>query len=113
LVLRSQPEEGVEMSVMTKEPGPGGFRMRSLPLNLSFSEAFEVAYPDAYERLIMEVLRGHPSLFMRRDEVEAGWQWVDGIRESWRLEQIETQEYMAGSWGPTDAFVLMDRDGRR
>lgn len=113
LVLRLQPEEGVEMSIMTKEPGPGGFRMRSLPLNLSFSQAFEVAYPDAYERLLMEVLRGNPALFMRRDEVEAGWKWIDRIRESWRLEQVEAQEYMAGSWGPTDAFVLLDRDGRR
>ncbi|WP_423821240.1 glucose-6-phosphate dehydrogenase [Salinisphaera sp. SPP-AMP-43] len=113
LVLRLQPEEGVEMSIMTKEPGPGGFRMRSLPLNLSFSQAFEVAYPDAYERLLMEVLRGNPALFMRRDEVEAGWQWIDRILESWRLEQVEAQEYMSGSWGPTDAFVMLDRDGRR
>lgn len=113
LVLRLQPEEGVEMSIMTKEPGPGGFRMRSLPLNLSFSEAFEAAYPDAYERLLMEVLRGNPALFMRRDEVEAGWQWVDRIRKSWYQEQVEAQEYMAGSWGPTDAFVMLDRDGRR
>ncbi|ROO28116.1 glucose-6-phosphate dehydrogenase [Salinisphaera japonica] len=113
LVLRLQPEEGVEMSIMTKEPGPGGFRMRSLPLNLSFSQAFEVAYPDAYERLLMEVLRGNPALFMRRDEVEAGWAWVDRILEAWRMEQVEAQEYMAGSWGPTDAFVLLDRDGRR
>ncbi|HET7315273.1 glucose-6-phosphate dehydrogenase [Salinisphaera sp.] len=113
LVLRLQPEEGVEMSIMTKEPGPGGFRMRSLPLNLSFSQAFEIAYPDAYERLLMEVLRGNPALFMRGDEVEASWQWIDRILESWRTEQVETQEYMAGSWGPTDAFVLLDRDGRR
>lgn len=112
LVLRLQPHEGVEMSIMTKEPGPGGFRMRSLPLNLSFSEAFEVAYPDAYERLLMEVLRGNPALFMRRDEIEAGWQWVDQIRESWRLAQLGTQEYMSGTWGPTDAFVMLDRDGR-
>ncbi len=113
LVLRLQPEEGVEMTIMTKEPGPGGFRMRSLPLNLSFSEAFEVAYPDAYERLLMEVLRGNPALFMHPDEIEAGWQWIDRIIASWRLEQVETQEYMAGSWGPTDAFVLLDRDDRR
>lgn len=113
LVLRLQPEEGVEMTIMTKEPGPGGFRMRSLPLNLSFSQAFEIAYPDAYERLLMEVLRGNPALFMRSDEVEASWAWVDRILESWRLEQVEAQEYMAGSWGPTDAFVMLDRDGRR
>lgn len=113
LVLSLQPEEGVQLSLMTKEPGPGGFRMRSLPLNLSFSDAFSVNYPDAYERLLMEVLRGNPALFMRRDEVESGWKWIDRILESWRLEQMEPQEYMAGSWGPTDAFVMLDRDGRR
>jgi glucose-6-phosphate 1-dehydrogenase len=113
LVLSLQPEEGVGLTLMTKEPGPGGFRMRSLPLNLSFSEAFSVNYPDAYERLLMEVLRGNPALFMRRDEVESGWQWIDRILENWHLEQMAPQEYMAGTWGPIDAFVLIDRDRRR
>ncbi len=113
LVLSLQPEEGVQLTLMTKEPGPGGFRMRSLPMNLSFSEAFSVNYPDAYERLLMEVLRGNPALFMRRDEVESGWQWIDRILENWHLEQMAPQEYMAGTWGPTDAFVLIDRDRRR
>ena len=113
LVLSLQPEEGVQLTLMTKEPGPGGFRMRSLPLNLNFPDAFSVTYPDAYERLLMEVLRGNPALFMRRDEIEAAWQWIDRIIDSWASRGVRTHEYMAGSWGPTDSFVLLDRDGRR
>lgn len=113
LVLSLQPEEGVTLTLMTKEPGPGGFRMRSLPLNLNFPDAFSVTYPDAYERLLMEVLRGNPALFMRRDEIEAAWQWIDRIIDSWAARGVRTHEYMAGSWGPTDSFVLLDRDGRR
>ena len=85
----------------------------SLPLNLNFPDAFSVTYPDAYERLLMEVLRGNPALFMRRDEIETAWSWIDRIIDSWHTRGVRTHEYMAGSWGPTDAFVLLDRDGRR
>ncbi|MES1941407.1 glucose-6-phosphate 1-dehydrogenase [Salinisphaera sp. T5B8] len=113
LVLSLQPEEGVQLTLMTKEPGPGGFRMRSLPLNLNFPDAFAVTYPDAYERLLMEVLRGNPALFMRRDEIETAWRWIDRIIDSWHTRGVRTHEYMAGSWGPTDSFVLLDRDDRR
>ncbi|GAB3684579.1 glucose-6-phosphate dehydrogenase [Salinisphaera aquimarina] len=113
LVMSLQPEEGVQLTLMTKEPGPGGFRMRSLPLNLHFSDAFAVNYPDAYERLLMEVLRGNPALFMRRDEIETAWQWIDRIIDNWHAEQIQPEEYMAGSWGPTKSFMLVDRDRRR
>ncbi|MBS64581.1 glucose-6-phosphate dehydrogenase [Salinisphaera sp.] len=113
LVLSLQPEEGVQLTLMTKEPGPGGFRMRSLPLNLNFPDAFSVTYPDAYERLLMEVLRGNPALFMRRDEIETAWRWIDRIIDSWHSRGVRTHEYMAGSWGPTDSFVLLDRDDRR
>jgi len=113
LVMSLQPEEGVQLTLMTKEPGPGGFRMRSLPLNLHFSDAFAVNYPDAYERLLMEVLRGNPALFMRRDEIETAWQWIDRIIDSWQAEDIEPEDYMAGSWGPTQSVMLLDRDRRR
>ena len=112
LTIRLQPNEGVKFSLMTKEPGPGGFELRSLPLNLSFSEAFELRYPDAYERLLMEVLRGNPALFMRKDEVEAAWSWIDQILESWQTSGMKPQEYNAGSWGPTQSALLLDRDGR-
>jgi glucose-6-phosphate 1-dehydrogenase len=112
LVIRLQPNEGVQLGIVTKEPGPGGFRLRSLPLNLSFTETYPLRYPDAYERLLMEVLRGNPALFMHREEVERAWQWIDGIIESWQDRRMKTQDYVAGTWGPTDSVRLLDRDGR-
>jgi glucose-6-phosphate 1-dehydrogenase len=112
LVIRLQPNEGVQLGIVTKEPGPGSFRLRSLPLNLSFTETYPLRYPDAYERLLMEVLRGNPALFMHREEVERAWQWIDGIIESWRDRRMKTQDYVAGTWGPTDSVRLLDRDGR-
>lgn len=112
LVIRLQPNEGVMLSLMSKEPGPGGFEMHSLPLNLSFNEAFDLRYPDAYERLLMEVIRGNPALFMRRDEVEAAWSWIDGIVDGWEQARLPVQTYPAGTWGPPQSLVLLDRDGR-
>lgn len=112
LVIRLQPDEGVRLSMVTKEPGPGGFQLRSLPLNLSFNDAYAVRYPDAYERLLMEVLRGNPALFMRRDEVDAAWSWIDKIRAAWSEAELAPQLYSAGTWGPTASAVLIDRDDR-
>ena len=112
LVIRLQPNEGVQLSIVTKEPGPGGFRLRSLPLNLSFSDTYQIRYPDAYERLLMEVLRGNPTLFMHREEVERAWEWIDGIIDSWQQSGMKPQDYVAGTWGPTDSVRLLDRDGR-
>jgi len=112
LRIRLQPDEGVQLSVMAKEPGPGGFDLRSVSLDLSFAETFGVRYPDAYERLLMEVLRGNPALFMRRDEVEAAWQWIDGIIESWQQSKQKVESYVSGSWGPSASSMLLDRDGR-
>ena len=112
LRIRLQPDEGVQLSVMAKEPGPGGFNLRPVSLNLSFAETFGVRYPDAYERLLMEVLRGNPALFMRRDEVEAAWQWIDGIIESWEVSKQKVESYVSGSWGPTASSMMLDRDGR-
>ena len=112
LTIRLQPDEGVELSMVTKEPGPGVFRLRALPLNLSFSETYPLSYPDAYERLLMEVLRGNPALFMHRDEVECAWNWIDGIIDGWRREEMHVEPYVAGTWGPAGAVRLLDRDGR-
>ena len=112
LRIRLQPDEGVQLSVMAKEPGPGGFDLRPVSLDLSFAETFGIRYPDAYERLLMEVLRGNPALFMRRDEVEAAWHWIDGIIDGWGESRQEVEKYVSGTWGPTGASVLLDRDGR-
>ena len=112
LVIRLQPDEAVRLYVQIKEPGPGGLRVKSLPLNLSYAESFTLRYPDAYERLLMDVVRGNLSLFMRRDEVEAAWRWVDGLIEAWDTGGYQPEAYPAGADGPMSAAMLMDRDNR-
>ncbi len=112
LTIRLQPGEGVKLAVMAKAPGPGGFDLRAVSLDLSFEETFGISYPDAYERLLMEVLRGNPALFMRRDEVETAWGWIDQIVEGWAQTGHKVDTYNAGTWGPTASSLLLDRDGR-
>ena len=112
LSIRLQPDEGVQLSLMSKEPGPGGFDLRPVSLDLSFEQTFGGGYPDAYERLLMEVIRGNPALFMRRDEVEFAWRWIDDIIEGWESTNQKVENYVAGTWGPTAASLLLDRDGR-
>ncbi|MFP7672778.1 glucose-6-phosphate dehydrogenase [Marivita sp. S0852] len=116
LAIRLQPNEGMTLDVTIKEPGPGGMRMMDVPLDMSFAEALgpdvEEA-PDAYERLIMDVIRGNQTLFMRGDEVEAAWAWTDPLIEGWQARNDVPKEYDAGSVGPEDALMLMHRDGRK
>ncbi|WP_300541780.1 glucose-6-phosphate dehydrogenase [Maricaulis sp.] len=112
LVIRLQPDEGVKLMLMTKDPGPGGLRLRYVPLNLSYAEHFEANYPDAYERLLMAVVRGNLSLFMRRDEVEAAWRWVDGIIHAWDESQAKLYGYQAGTDGPTPSALMLAREDR-
>ena len=112
LVIRLQPDEGVKQWIMIKDPGPGGMRLRHVPLDMSFAEAFDVRNPDAYERLIMDVVRGNQTLFMRRDEVEAAWRWVDPILAAWADTRQEARGYTSGTWGPTASIALIERDGR-
>src|SRR5690606_13426270 len=98
LVIRLQPDEGVKQWLMIKDPGPGGMRLRHVPLDMSFAEAFSVRNPDAYERLLMDVIRGNQTLFMRRDEVEAAWAWIDPIRAAWDISGEPVRPYVAGTW---------------
>ncbi|MVU82601.1 glucose-6-phosphate dehydrogenase [Nocardia sp. ET3-3] len=112
LVLRLQPDEGVHLRLVTKEPGPGGLRLRSAPLNLSFAETFRSRLPDAYERLLGDVMRGNPTLFMRRDEIEAAWSWIETILAAWSELDQAPRPYAAGSNGPAAAIALIERDGR-
>jgi glucose-6-phosphate 1-dehydrogenase len=112
LVLRLQPDEGVKQWIMIKDPGPGGMRLRHVPLDMSFAEAFQARNPDAYERLLLDVIRGNQTLFMRRDEVEAAWNWTDPIRAAWDGSGEPPKPYPAGSWGPSAAIALIERDGR-
>jgi glucose-6-phosphate 1-dehydrogenase len=112
LVIRLQPDEGVKLWLMTKDPGPGGMRLRLVPLDMSFASAFQVRNPDAYERLVLDVVRGNQTLFMRRDEVEAAWTWVDPILQAWSQSNELPKPYTAGTWGPSAAIALIERDGR-
>jgi glucose-6-phosphate 1-dehydrogenase len=116
LVIRLQPNEGMNLMMMIKEPGPGGMRLKQVPLDMTFADALGAAAeeaPDAYERLIMDVIRGNQTLFMRGDEVEAAWAWADPIINGWEARGDKPQPYDAGSSGPEDALMLMHRDGRR
>ncbi|MEV1290998.1 glucose-6-phosphate dehydrogenase [Pseudonocardia sp. NPDC049635] len=112
LVLRLQPDEGVRLHMTAKQPGPGGIRPIPAPLDLSFARTFGDRLPDAYERLLMDVLRGNPTLFMRRDEIEAAWTWAEPILRTWASTDQRPRPYSAGSNGPASATALVERDGR-
>ncbi len=112
LVIRVQPDEGIKLWMMVKEPGPGGMRLQHLPLDMSFAKAFGMASADAYERLLMDAIRGNAALFMRRDEVEAAWHFIDPIREAWAQAHEAPRPYAAGTWGPNASVALIERDGR-
>ncbi|MCB1968853.1 MAG: glucose-6-phosphate dehydrogenase [Geminicoccaceae bacterium] len=112
LEVRLQPDEAIRLFLMTKDPGPGGMRLHNEPLNLAYADIVDVHYPDAYERLLMEVVRGNATLFMRKDEVEAAWEWVEPILEAWERSGDAPKPYNAGSWGPSAAVALIEKDGR-
>ncbi|AKE92031.1 MULTISPECIES: glucose-6-phosphate dehydrogenase [Rhodococcus] len=112
LVIRLQPDEGICLHMTAKEPGPGGIRLRPVSLDLNYVDAFDRPSPDAYERLLMDVVRGDPTLFMRRDEVETAWAWVEPILQTWDRTGRVPRRYPAGTSGPTDAITLIERDGR-
>jgi glucose-6-phosphate 1-dehydrogenase len=112
LIIRLQPDEGVKQWLMIKDPGPGGMRLRNVALDMTFAENFDVRNPDAYERLLLDVIRNNQTLFMRRDEVEAAWTWVDPILKAWEETGQKVQNYTAGTAGPSQAIALIERDGR-
>jgi glucose-6-phosphate 1-dehydrogenase len=115
LSIRLQPNEGITLGVTIKEPGPGGMRLIDVPLDMSFAETLDpddIEQVDAYERLIMDVIRGNQTLFMRGDEVEAAWAWTDPIIEGWLARNEVPKPYDSGTDGPTDSAELLRRDGR-
>jgi len=110
LVIQLQPDESIELTVLAKFPGEV-MRLRPVNLSLDFSETFKAPRLDAYERLLTDVLKGNLTLFMRRDELDAAWQWIDPIREAWEQSEEAPKTYTAGSWGPAAASALLGRDG--
>ncbi|WP_088308326.1 glucose-6-phosphate dehydrogenase [Novosphingobium sp. B 225] len=114
LVIGIQPEENISLSLMAKVPGldRDGIRLRAVPLDIAMPDAF--AGPTkriAYERLLLDLIEGDQTLFVRRDEVEAQWDWIDAIRASWAEHGVRPKSYTAGSWGPSAAVALTERDG--
>ncbi|MGH8403713.1 MAG: glucose-6-phosphate dehydrogenase, partial [Gammaproteobacteria bacterium] len=110
LVLRLQPDESVKLWLMVKYPNLDDLRLRPVPLNMSFAEAFGGNPLDAYERLILDVARGDLTLFMHRDEVEAAWQWIDPIVHAWAETAETPQPYAAGTLGPDAAAGFLGRE---
>ncbi|MBN8810912.1 MULTISPECIES: glucose-6-phosphate dehydrogenase [unclassified Sphingomonas] len=114
LVIRLQPEEYIQLRVMAKQPGLDreGIRLKEVPLNLSLEHEFAgTRRRIAYERLFLDLIEGDPTLFVRRDEVEAQWEWIDAIREGWKAGGVKPRPYASGSWGPSAAIALTERDG--
>ncbi len=114
LVIGIQPEENITLSLMAKVPGLDreGIRLREVPLDIAMADAF--AGPNkriAYERLLLDLIEGDQTLFVRRDEVEAQWDWIDAIRAGWASHGVRPKTYTAGSWGPSSAIALTERDG--
>ncbi len=114
LVIRLQPDEGIRLKLLNKVPGlQDPMPLENVSLNLSMSEVFtNRRLPSAYERLLFDVMRGNSTLFMRAEQVEAAWSWVDGIVEGWSAMSKKIVGYPAGSWGPSDSIALVAKDGR-
>ena len=117
LVIDLQPDEDISLTLMNKAPGltQGGMRLQSLPLSLSLLKTYEgpgARRRIAYERLLLDAIHGDATLFVRRDEVEEAWRWVDGVADAWSEAGLHPRPYAAGSWGPSGAFALIERFGK-
>ncbi len=109
LMIRLQPEEHVQLHMMAKEPG-SGMKLRPVHLNLDLESAFTERRAEAYERLLIDVIKGRLTHFMRRDELEAAWTWVDPIIDGWKQLNEKPKSYTAGTWGPAASSALMARE---
>jgi len=107
LIIRLQPEERIELVQLSKVPGPGGYRFKPISLKLDFIDSFDSRMPEAYERLIVDVIRGNQTLFMRYDELAAAWEWIESINTNWR-SQVPLSLYESGTWGPGDQILAKD-----
>lgn len=118
LVIELQPEEDISLSVMNKKPGlDQRMQLQPIRMSLSWGQNDRDARPPrrriAYERLLLDALSGDSTLFVRRDEAEQAWKWVDEVAEAWRDADFRPKQYAAGTWGPEDSSLLLERTGRR
>ena len=110
LVIRLTPDESITLTILAKNPGEG-MRLKPVSLALDLGETFKTRSLDAYERLLMDTVKGNLTLFMRRDELDAAWRWVDPILEGWKQHDERPKTYIAGTWGPAASSALIGRDG--
>ena len=106
LIISLQPEERIELVQTVKIPGPGGYRYKPTSLVLDYSTSFQDRLPEAYERLLIDVIRGNQTLFMRKDEVEASWTWIDTITKYWKQTKMTNNLYNSGTTGPGDKILI-------
>ncbi|MFT5690769.1 MAG: glucose-6-phosphate 1-dehydrogenase [Oceanicoccus sp.] len=112
LVIRLQPEELIQLTLMSKDLETLGMQLQPATLNLSFSDTYTQFRSDAYKRLILDAAVGNSSLFIHRDEVDLAWAWVDPIIEAWEESNAAPHLYRAGTWGPEESNELLEEDGR-
>jgi glucose-6-phosphate 1-dehydrogenase len=110
LIIQLQPDESITLNILAKTPGEV-MRLKPVNLELHFADTFKEKSLDAYERLITDVAKGNLTLFMRRDELDAAWAWIDPIREGWSQSDEPPRPYIAGTWGPSASSALISRDG--
>ena len=112
LIIRLQPEENIRLLIMAKEPGLDGVKLREVGLDVSLDHEFGGQRRRiAYERLLLDLIEGDATLFVRRDEVEAQWVWIDSIIDGWKEAGVKVAHYASGNWGPSSAIALIERDG--
>ncbi|UDG80965.1 Glucose-6-phosphate 1-dehydrogenase [Candidatus Hartigia pinicola] len=114
LTIRLQPDEGIDIEIINKAPGlDHKHRLQTTKLDLSFSETFNHTHlADAYERLLLETMRGIQALFVRRDEIEEAWKFVDSIIDAWEINNKSPKLYQAGTWGPLESVAMITQDHR-
>jgi glucose-6-phosphate 1-dehydrogenase len=114
LIINLQPNEGIQLEMVSKKQSlKERMGVEKRTLNLDFYDAAgESRIPDAYERLILEVIKGDQWLFVSRDEIEASWRWCDALLDAWEAKKVGTKSYSAGSWGPSKSEILIESDNR-
>lgn len=112
LTIKLQPDEGIELTLMAKQMHHREMKLKPATLSLDFKDTFQGTVRSAYQRLILDVVDGNSSLFIHRDEVEHAWAWVNPILDCWASADSAPSSYASGSWGPLEAELMIERDGR-
>ena len=112
LILRIQPEEGISLRFLSKQPG-GGMRLRPVSMDFNYGSSFGERSPSAYETLLVDALAGDATLYTRQDMVEASWRAVQPILDDWAARKFDFPNYEPGTWGPSAADEMLARFGHQ